>query len=120
MPPESMTYTLLGDDRSSDADKLAKFSGEVGWAYLRPHYRNGALFFVDPALELGAVGAAIAADDTTAVRAWMRSGDLVRIDHLHARHWETADLTFEVLVVSPFVLCRPVQQDTGDQDAPGA
>lgn len=103
-----MKYALLGEDRSSDEEKLEKFTGEVNWSYLRPHYQSGVLFFVDPSLTLQHVGAAISADETDRVKAWMKSGDIVRIGSLHAAQWEGTEILFEALVVSPFVLCRPV------------
>lgn len=106
--PEPMKYALLGEDRSTDEEKLEKFTGEVNWKYLRPHYQSGVLFFVDPALKLQHVGAAISADETECVKDWMKSGDLVKIGSLHACQWEDSGTLFEALVVSPFVLCRPI------------
>ena len=103
-----MKYALLGEDHSSDEEKLEKFTGEVGWSYLRPHYQSGVLFFVDRSLRLQHVGAAISADETDRVKAWMKSGDMVKIGSLHAAQWEGTETLFEALVVSPFVLCRPV------------
>ena len=103
-----MKYTLLGQDRSTEEEKLEKFTGQVGWTYLRPHYLSGVLLFVDPSLSLQQVGAAISSDDTERVKAWMKSADLVKIGSLHAAQWEGGKTEFEALVVSPFVLCRPL------------
>ena len=105
-PP--LRYGMLGDDRATADEKLAKYTGEVGWDYLRPHYQSGTLFFVDPGLPLETVGGAIAANDTARVEAWLKAGDLVRIGALHAAQWEAGAPVFQALVVSPFVLCRPV------------
>ena len=103
-----MKYALLGEDHSSDEEKLEKFTGEVNWSYLRPHYQSGVLFFVDPSLKLQHVGAAISADETDLVKVWMKAGDMVKIGSLHAAQWEGTEAVFEALVVSPFVHCRPV------------
>ena len=89
-------------------EKLAKYSGEVGWDYLKEHYQNGVLFFVDQELTLEEVGAAISADESTKVTAWLKSGDLVKIEALHTVQWEDTEQQFQALVVSPFVLCRPI------------
>ncbi|MDB4804895.1 DUF2288 domain-containing protein, partial [Akkermansiaceae bacterium] len=59
-------------------------------------------------LALEAVGAAITADDKAAVEAWLKAGDLVKIEALHAVQWEGSEQLFEALVVSPFVLCQLV------------
>jgi hypothetical protein len=113
---DSMRYGMVGEDASSDAEKLAKYAGEVGWDYLRPHYQSGVLYFVDPGLRLEKVGAAFSADNKKAVQAWLKHGDLVRIEALHAMQWENTENErhdravprFEALVVSPFVLFRPM------------
>ncbi|MGB6219737.1 DUF2288 family protein [Haloferula sp.] len=106
--PEPMKYALLGEDSTSHEEKLENFTGQVNWSYLRPHFQSGVLFFVDPELPLKRVGACIAADETEQVKTWLRSGDLVKIEALHVSQWEGTATEFEALVVSPFVLCRPV------------
>lgn len=106
--PEPMKYVMLGEDVSTTEEKLAKYTGHVAWSYLKPHYENGSLFFVDPELKLEDVGAAISHNDKMRVEAWLKSGELVKISALHAAQWEDGTNEFEALVVSPFVLCRPL------------
>lgn len=103
-----MKYAILGGDSSSVAEKLESYTGTVGWGYLRAHWRNGVLLFVDASLALAEVGAAIAGNDVARVEGWLRAGDLVKIGDLHAAQWEESAVEFEALVVSPFVLCRPL------------
>ena len=106
---EPLKYAMLGEDNSSVDDKLEKFTGVVPWKYLRPHWKSGVLYFVDPDLNLTEVGKVISDNDKDQVEVWLQSGDLVKISDLHAAQWETGGQDFEALVVSPFVLCRPVQ-----------
>lgn len=106
--PEQMQYGMLGQDESSPTDKLEKFTGQVAWEFLRPHFQSGALIFVDPQLSLTEVGTAFTENMTAKVEAWLKAGDLVKIEELHAKQWENTETTFDALVVSPFVLCRPV------------
>jgi hypothetical protein len=107
--PEPMKYGLLGGaDTRSEEEKLAAYSGRVPWSYLAPHYRNGSLYFVDPELRLEEVGAAFSENRREQVERWLKAGDLVKIEALHAMQWEDGSAEFEALVVSPFVLCRPV------------
>lgn len=103
-----MKYAMLGEDQSSTADKLAKYTGQVPWSYLAPHFETGSLYFVDPSLDLKEVGAAISDNQAEQVKAWLKSGELVKIEALHAAQWESGETEFEALVISPFVLCRPV------------
>ncbi|MGD7653059.1 MAG: DUF2288 domain-containing protein [Verrucomicrobiales bacterium] len=107
--PEPMKYSILGGtDDLSTSEKLSQYTGTVDWSYLAPHCSNGSLYFVDPELELTRVGAAFAENQTDQVKAWLKSGDLVQIGDLHARQWQDTDTRFEALVVSPFVLFRPL------------
>ena len=103
-----MQYGLIGEDASTDGEKLQKYTGEVDWSYLRPHYENEALYFVDPELGLAEAGLAFTQDEKEKVARWLKAGDLVQIGALHAAQWEDSPTKFEALVVSPFVLCRPL------------
>ena len=106
--PKPLEQPADGGNTSSTREKLANYTGQVPWSYLAPHSLKGSLYFVDPGLKLEDVGAAISANRTGQVEAWLKAGDLVKIEALHAAQWEHGDTEFEALVVSPFVLCRPV------------
>lgn len=105
---DAMKYKIFGGGDMSIEQKLAQYKGVVGWEYLAPHYENGVLYFVDPVLDLESVGAAFSENDAAKVEGWLKQGDLVKIESLHAHQWEGTATEFEALVVSPFVLCRPV------------
>jgi hypothetical protein len=66
------------------------------------------LYFVDPALKLAEVGCVFSKNQKEQVEVWLKSGDIVKIGNLHAEQWGRVGIEFEALVVSPFVLCRPV------------
>jgi hypothetical protein len=104
---ETMRYGVLGNDPSSLLEKLEKYTGEVNWAFLKPHYQNGVLIWVDPVLSLTEVGHAFSIDDADRVLAWRKTGDLVTPSEPHAIHWEEIEARFLALVVSPFVLIQP-------------
>lgn len=106
--PEPLRYAMLGEDTSTTEEKLRKYTGTVDWKYLRPHYQSGVLYFVDTSLPLAEVGAAFSEDGRKRVEAWLKAGDVVKIADIHAAQWEKGATEFEALVVSPFVLCRPV------------
>ncbi len=96
------------EDRQSDSEKLEKYSGDVDWSYLRPHYESGAMIYVDPALDLKTAGVAFAKDDKAQVQKWLKSGDLVQPCDLHAEHWEQSGTRFNAMIVRPFVLAQPI------------
>ena len=106
--PDPMKVQAHGEESDNTRQKLANYTGQVPWSYLAPHSLTDNLYFVDPALKLEDVGAAISGNRTDLVNAWLKSGDLVKIEALHAAQWENSKNEFEALVVSPFVLCRPV------------
>lgn len=95
------------EDHASEEDKLEKYSGEVDWSYLKPHFESGAMVFVDPILDLKTAGLAFARDDQQQVKAWLQSGDLVQPCDLHAKHWESSKTKFHAMIVRPFVLAQP-------------
>ena len=95
------------EDHSSDEDKLEKYTGNVDWNYLRPHYEAGSMIYVDPSLDLKKAGLAFADDDQTQVKAWLKSGDLVQPCDLHAEHWKQSKTHFNAMIVRPFVLAQP-------------
>ncbi len=102
----SMKYDMLGVDDQTPEEKIAKYTGEVNWKYLRPHYESGALLWVDPSLTLAQVADALSADDTETVTNWLGNGDLVKIGELHAMQWEESDELFTAVVITPFVLMQ--------------
>lgn len=97
------------EDNQSDLEKLEKYSGDVDWSYLKPHYEAGSMIYVDPALDLKAAGLAFTNDDKDQVKAWLKSGDLVQPCDLHVQHWKEADIHFSAMIVRPFVLAQPIQ-----------
>lgn len=100
-------YAVLGGDAGNTGEKLDKYTGEVGWSYLQPHFESGALLYVDPSLVITEVGRAVADDDKTKVETWLNRGDLIKPGTSHAEHWQRSDTLFTALVVSPFVLIQP-------------
>lgn len=107
------TQFLVNDSPQSDTaadirEKLVEEIGQVPWSYLAPHALAGSLFFVDPELNLEDAGVAISTNQTDLVQHWLKAGDLLKIEAIHAAQWEDGETEFEALVILPFVLCRPV------------
>jgi hypothetical protein len=98
------------EDNSSDEEKLEKYSGNVDWSYLKPHYEAESMIYVDPALDLKTAGLAFANDDQVQVKAWLKSGDLVQPCELHAKHWQASNTHFNAMIVRPFVLAQPISE----------
>lgn len=99
------------EDHSSNEEKLEKYTGDVDWSYLKPHYESGAMIYVDPSLDLKAAGLAFTNDDQAQVKAWLQSGDIVQPCDLHAEHWEKSRTRFNAMIVRPFVLAQPIENE---------
>ena len=106
LPDDSISPVFLGNPQTRE--KLATDVATVTWSYLRPHHLLGTLYFVDPALDLVTAGAAFSDNRPDQVRAWLKSGDLVKIETIHAAQWQDGATEFKALLVTPFVLCRPI------------
>ena len=106
---DSLRYGILGNDPDSPLEKLEKYTGEVDWNYLRPHFASGALIYVDPSLSITDVGHAFSTDDADRVSDWRKAGDLVSPSAPHAAYWEEREARFRALVVSPFFLIQPLE-----------
>ena len=79
----------------------------VAWHWLRPHQQRDALWVVATALDLEAVGAALARDDAEAVRAWLADGSLRKPAKEQLDCWESDPLhPLSMLIVQPFVLVQ--------------
>ncbi|MES2476910.1 MAG: DUF2288 family protein [Verrucomicrobiota bacterium] len=105
LPDDAITPEFRGNPETRE--KLAADVATVPWSQLRPHHLLGTLYFVDPALDLVTAGAAFSDNHPDQVKAWLKSGDLVKIEAIHAAQWEDGTKEFETLLVTPFVLCRP-------------
>ena len=109
---DAMRYAMLGEDTSTVDEKIDKYTGEVDWNYIKPHFLSGALVYVDPSLSLTEVGKAFSNDEAEKVKGWRKTGDLVTPSLPHADYWESINAKFTALVVSPFVLVQPVPNDS--------
>lgn len=79
----------------------------VAWHWLRAHHQRDALWVVAAALDLEAVGAALAHDDAESVRAWLADDSLRKPDKIELDSWESDPLhPLSMLIVQPFVLVQ--------------
>jgi len=104
---EKLQYDILGEDASSESEKIAKYTGDVDWAYLKPHFNNGAMIYVDPQLDLKQVAEVFTKDNKSQVQAWLKSADLVKPSSLHAEWWEYDESRFTDAPLSSR-RCRPI------------
>jgi len=107
---EKMNYAMVNSDEITTVEQLEKYTGEIRWSYLKPHFEAGSLIWVSPELELTTVGQAMAEDESESVQAWKKKGLVLIPSDPHADYWESIDAAFRALVVSPFVLVQPLEE----------
>ncbi len=112
MSEEKLKYDMLGLDEAGSEEKIAKYTGDVDWTYLKPHYRTGTMIYVDPELTLTEVAEAFTKDDKVKVQTWLKSTDLVKPSNLHAEWWEYDKTRFTAVVITPFVLAQPLVKES--------
>jgi len=108
-PVEKLNYGMIGDDPLSSNEKIAKYTGDVDWEYIKPHYLAGNIIYVDPSLNLAKVGAAFAEDNKEQVNTWLKKADIIQPGHHHADWWEHDQTRFNALIMKPFVLIQPIE-----------
>jgi hypothetical protein len=58
-------------------------------------------------LDLKNAGLAFSSDNQKLVKAWLKSGDLVKPCDLHVQHWKKTKALFKATIVRPFILIQP-------------
>lgn len=93
-------------------DKLASEIAPIQWQVLEGHHRRGALFIVDPAVELVDVALAIAEDRTDAVKGWLDAAQIGRPTGDESETWAVEQGTkFLFVIVQPYVLAQRLNLD---------
>lgn len=102
-------FLLVGVMEELDTDLRTRLNGEtakIGWGELERHFARGVVIAVASALDLIDVAVAMAEDDTAALAAWMRSGQVMRADAERAQRWVAEQPLFWAVVVAPWVLVQ--------------
>lgn len=107
-----LNYAVLNSEEISTGEKLEKYTGEIRWSYLKPHFEAGSLIWVSDELSLTEVGEAVTNDHSDTVDSWKKQGLLLIPSEPHAEYWESIDACFCALVVSPFVLVQPIDSES--------
>ena len=87
-------------------EELALAFDEAEWGWLRPHLERGGLIVVDRELDIVEVGLKIAADDSTAISAWISGGKLAKPVAEQIAGWDADGALFLTLIISPYVLIQ--------------
>lgn len=89
--------------------KLNSETAKISWPELERHFARGVVVAVAPGMDLIDVAHAMACDDSTALAAWMQSGQVVRVEAEQALDWHARQAVFWAVVVAPWVVIQEVQ-----------
>lgn len=88
-------------------EELATQIDEARWDWLRAHLERGGVICVAADLDIAGVGERIAADDATAVQAWIEARKLTKPSAEQIAAWDAnAAVRFTTLIISPYVLIQ--------------
>jgi hypothetical protein len=86
------------------------FTNEVdqaSWELIEPHYKSGALFVVDPKLDLVTVANVMAKDQVSIIKIWLDNKELRRLTKDEVRKIEAlpeSEKFCDFIIVQPYVL----------------
>lgn len=101
----------MSDLKSQLQEQLA----EMDWKDLIPHAQRDALIIADRGLDLVEVGSAIAEDQTTLVRHWIREQLIQKPTAQQLSIWNKDDTQkFKTIIVQPFVIISPCDNNDGE------
>ena len=94
-----------------------KLKGEVDietWDGLSRFFAKGLLVLVQGNLDLVEVGIAMAKDEASKIAKWLEEGEIATPSEAEALSWSNRESspTFDVLIISPFVVARKKQAET--------
>ncbi len=98
----------MNEDSALLRARLNLETGRIAWRDLQRFFAAGRTLRVVPGVSLVEVACAMASDDTAAVEAWTRRGDLAPVGDAQARAWFAADAELWSVVVKPWVLVQEV------------
>ena len=98
----------MTDPQESDEllAKLNRETAKIPWEELQRFYAQGAVLEVSPKLDLVAVAAGMANDDTQTISPLLTSGQLGRVDTESAQKWTQEQASLWAVVVAPWVLVQ--------------
>lgn len=89
--------------------KLNSETARIGWTELERHFARGVVLAVAAELDLIEVAHAMARDDSAALAAWLKSGQVRKAEAEQARDWHARQAEFWTVVVAPWVVIQEVQ-----------
>lgn len=91
--------------------KLNLETARISWHELGRYFAAGRVIRVTPELDLVDVAGAMAKDDTPRVKAWLTAGRVAPVTDVEAKAWQEADTVLWAVVIKPFVLVQPPDDD---------
>ncbi|PKM21941.1 MAG: DUF2288 domain-containing protein [Gammaproteobacteria bacterium HGW-Gammaproteobacteria-14] len=96
----------MAEDKQSLFAHLNGETGKIGWHDLQPWFAKGDTLCVAPGVDLVAVAAALAADDSVAVKRWLDAGQLGPVPVDQASAWFATKAEVWAVVVLPWILVQ--------------
>jgi len=90
-------------------EKLNQETSTVRWTALSRFFAAGRVLSVTAGADLLVTAAALARDDSDAVRDWLESGRLQPVSDDEAHRWQREDALLWAVVIRPWILVQPAR-----------
>lgn len=104
--PDNTTVTDILEETLEQ--KINRETARILWQELAPHFAAGNLITVAIGVDLVAVAAAMARDDSSAIKAWMEAGQVAPTTDEDASTWHENNAEVWASVIKPWVLVQNV------------
>lgn len=91
--------------------KLNLETAQMPWREMQRYFASGAAVFVSAELDLVEAAFQMSEDNAALIGQWMAAGRMGRVTDEQARDWWETDAMLWAVVVSPWVLVQPVEQE---------
>lgn len=106
-----MIEELLQQDRDLFRARINSETAKIPWRELQRYFAAGKLRLVALGLDLVEVAYALHQDDTESVQRWVANAELATVSDDQARRWYEQDAVLWAVVVKPWVLVQPRNED---------
>lgn len=108
MSDEPINPAIPDTSEETLEQKINRETARISWQELAPHFAAGNVITVAEGVDLVAVAAAMARDDSAAIKTWMDAGQVEPTTDEHASVWHENNAEVWASVVKPWVLVQHV------------
>ncbi len=111
-----MIEEFLERDRAQNRARINAETAKIAFRELQRFFAAGKLMHVEPGLDLVETALAVQQDDVAQIESWIAEQRIARVSDEQARAWIEADAELWAVVVKPWVLVQPIDDESPAAD----